>query len=878
MAEKDDFERIKADLMRANELLRTVIDENPNIILMKDWNGRFLIGNRALANLYGTTPEGLVGKDDGAFNPNKEQVEFYLKNVRDIMSQNETQVVMEESTNTATGETHYYQSIKKPLIGPDGARQILVIANDVTELRRARNELEESERRLSHVLEVTREGIWDWDLRTDVVTHNSQWCQIFGLDRAYLHHPMADFAPLLHEDDRERVMVAIQQCLDGKAAYQSEHRMRLHDGTVVWVLDRGDVIERDLEGRALRMIGSVTDITERKMAARVLEERESYLRATLDNFPFLIWLKDQHSHFLTVNQVFASAAGRRTPDEIVGLSDFDIWPAELAAAYQADDLEVMRSGSEKSVEEELVTNGERRWIETYKHPVFSASGEVIGTVGFARDITEKHQLAEALAQSELRWQLALEGNNDGIWDWNLVDGSVFFSERWKTMLGFQNDEIANDLKEWSSRVHPDDWPGVQAAIQQHLTGRTSYYQTEHRVRCKDGSYKWILDRGKAICDAGGKPLRMVGSHTDVTERRLVEEKIQDRNEQLDTIFSLSPDGLISFDRADQVKYANQAFLRMTGLSESDVMGLDATAFTRLMDSICEPHTHFPSLAELEERCSDDTQSKRAAIVHISHGPRVLEVSLRASKAHSLSRIAYFRDVTYEWEVAQMKSEFLSTAAHELRTPMASVYGYAELLHHMDFPPEERKEMLGVMLDQSRLVNNIINELLDLARIEARRGKDFVYQPQDAIALCKSAAAAFDVGQDRQLRLELPASSCQVNVDPGKISQALNNVLSNAFKYSPDGGEVVLSLSGREIDGQLYCEFRVQDHGIGMSKQQLERVCERFYRADTSGRIPGTGLGMSIVKEIIDLHQGRIEMDSTPGEGTRVSLLVPALQH
>lgn len=142
-----------------NTLLRTVIDENPNIILMKDWDGKFLIGNRALANLYGTTPDELVGKDDGAFNPNAEQVEFFLQNVREVMSQTQTQVVMEESTNAATGEVTYYQSIKKPLITREGKKQILVIANDVTELKRTQSRLEEGERRLRYVLDVTGEGI-----------------------------------------------------------------------------------------------------------------------------------------------------------------------------------------------------------------------------------------------------------------------------------------------------------------------------------------------------------------------------------------------------------------------------------------------------------------------------------------------------------------------------------------------------------------------------------------------------------------------------------------------------------------------------------------------------------------------------------------------
>lgn len=138
-------QQYRLDLQERENLLRTIIDENPSVILLKDWDGRFIFGNRALANLYGTTTENLVDKDDGAFNPNKEQVEFYRENVRDIMRKGEAAVVMEESTDVVTGQSHYYQSIKKPLKDRDGNLTILVIASDVTDLQVARRQSEESD-------------------------------------------------------------------------------------------------------------------------------------------------------------------------------------------------------------------------------------------------------------------------------------------------------------------------------------------------------------------------------------------------------------------------------------------------------------------------------------------------------------------------------------------------------------------------------------------------------------------------------------------------------------------------------------------------------------------------------------------------------------
>lgn len=135
-------------------------------------------------------------------------------------------------------------------------------------------------------------------------------------------------------------------------------------------------------------------------------------------------------------------------------------------------------------------------------------------------------LAEAAQRSrdkELSWVYAMEGNRDGVWDWNAVTDEVFFSTRWKEMLGCEEHEIAHELSEWDKRIHPDDKDSVYADLNAHLDGKTPYYENEHRLQCKDGSYKWILDRGKILSwTNAGKPLRVVGTHSDVTARKEAE--------------------------------------------------------------------------------------------------------------------------------------------------------------------------------------------------------------------------------------------------------------------------------------------------------------------------------------------------------------------
>jgi signal transduction histidine kinase len=208
--------------------------------------------------------------------------------------------------------------------------------------------------------------------------------------------------------------------------------------------------------------------------------------------------------------------------------------------------------------------------------------------------------------------------------------------------------------------------------------------------------------------------------------------------------------------------------------------------------------------------------------------------------------------------------------------MASIYGFTELLITQELEEAERSEFLETIYRQSELMISIINELLDLARIEARRGKDFTLERVDVRNLLHEVVTGFKTPAGRPAPQEPPANGpLWVSADRQKLIQVVNNVISNAYKYSPDGGAVDISLVPPASDVPRF-GIRIADHGIGMTPEQLARVCERFYRADTSGKIPGTGLGMSIVKEIIELHGGQLEITSKVGAGTTVTIWLPSV--
>ncbi|MEK8032737.1 ATP-binding protein [Ideonella sp. DXS29W] len=353
-------------------------------------------------------------------------------------------------------------------------------------------------------------------------------------------------------------------------------------------------------------------------------------------------------------------------------------------------------------------------------------------------------------------------------------------------------------------------------------------------------------------------------------------RVQEHSDQLSAIFALSPDGFVSFDERMAVSYVSPAFTRLTGLDASEVLALYEHEFARLLNARCLGRRaqvlDFEQL-RVEEKEGARPERRRRLIDIERPTRRTLEVALRPGDAGKISQVLHLRDVTLESEVDQMKSEFLSTAAHELRTPMASIYGFSELMMHRRLSAERQQEVISTIYRQTGLMISIVNELLDLARIEARRGKDFVIESLDLCELVRDVVRDFKPPNEREAPgMQLPASPLMARVDRSKFSQALGNVLSNAYKYSPEGGAVDLHVEVDEVAGRA--GLVVRDHGIGMTQEQLARVCERFFRADTSGNIPGTGLGMSIVKEIVELLGGSLSLASEPGRGTEVTLWLP----
>lgn len=228
--------------------------------------------------------------------------------------------------------------------------------------------------------------------------------------------------------------------------------------------------------------------------------------------------------FVHVSDVFCRYFGVRRKDlmgkrwqELADKQDLAMIEKQLSALSPDNPVVVIENRVRNAA-------GETRWMQFVNRGKFDQAGRLVETRAVGRDITERVLAQQALRESNERWKFAIEGTGDGVWDWDVVTGRVAYSRRWKQMLGYEENEIEDTLEEWQSRLHPDDLPGTLNKLQEHFEEGKIYAQ-EFRMRCKDGSYKWILARGKAIArDAAGRPLRIIGTHTDISEWKAAKER------------------------------------------------------------------------------------------------------------------------------------------------------------------------------------------------------------------------------------------------------------------------------------------------------------------------------------------------------------------
>ncbi|HEY9611804.1 PAS domain-containing protein, partial [Allocoleopsis sp.] len=359
------------------------------------------------------------------------------------------------------------------------------------------------------------------------------------------------------------------------------------------------------------LVSLAIEARERKQAEIALAESQRTLLTLMSNIPGIAYrcLNDSDWTMFFMSEgcyrLTGYPAEAFTTQKSVTYNQL-IHPEDQEPVRQEVEAALENSRSFQMTYRIITATGELKWVWEQGRGIFNSDGELLYLEGLITDITVRVQTEEALRQSEERWELAVRGSNDGIFDVNFQTGDVFFSTQWKAMLGYEDHEISNSNEEWYSRIHPDDYERVIAANQAHLDQNTPYFYEEYRLRCKDGSYKWILGRAQAIWDEAGNPLRMVGSHTDISDRKQAEDALRQSEGRWQLALRGTGDGIFDWNISSGEAFASARLLEMLGYAEQEL----AYSFDTWR-SLVHPEDIEPTLVALRSHLAGQTPLYRA---------------------------------------------------------------------------------------------------------------------------------------------------------------------------------------------------------------------------------------------------------------------------
>jgi len=637
------------------------------------------------------------------------------------------------------------------------------------------------------------------------------------------------------------------------------------------------------------VLSIIRDITGRK-------EMEVALRmqtAAFESFALTIIITDIQGRIQWVNSAFTQLTGYSKEDvigknqnELVysGKQDKDyykkLWDTILNKIVWKGELINRRKDGSLYYEEETIT------------PVVDSLGNISSFIAIKIDITERKKLYQDLADEKRRLADIIKGTNAGTWEWNIQTGETIFNEHWAEMLGYTLEEISPvSIDTWMKFAHPDDLEQSGELLEKHFNGQLDFYSFESRMKHKNGEWIWVWDRGRVHeWDSEGKPYLMSGTHLDITDRKKAEAEIHWNKSFLELMSNSSPLGFLVVDnRTDDILYFNQRFCKIWEIQHIEDKMLRGELKNNDIIPYCLPVlADVPAFAEsckpLQSEANRIVLEDEIAFTD-NRTVRRFTTQIRGENDEYYGRFYIFEDITErklaeieirkaksEAEKANMaKSEFLSRMSHELRTPMNAILGFAQLLEMGQLNPVQKKGVNHILHGGKHLLD-LINEVLDISRIEAGRLSLSTEPVKLSEVLNEMIDTIQPLANTRQVQLNLIDSSVNseyIKADRQRLKQVMMNLINNAVKYNKIGGSVSILTEIMPLkNGKEYIRISVTDTGTGIHEEDLSKLYKPFERigAESSGA-EGTGLGLTVVKKLMDAMEGFIGVKSKFGEGS-----------
>jgi len=549
-------------------------------------------------------------------------------------------------------------------------------------------------------------------------------------------------------------------------------------------------------------------------------------------------------------------------------------------------------------------DGGIRWVHEKGQGIPDHEGHVAWLDGFILDISEKRRAEDALQLERQRLAGIIEGTHVGTWEWNVQTGETVFNARWGDIVGYRLDELGPvSIKTWMQFAHPDDLAESERRLHAHFAGQSDYYEFESRMRHRCGDWVWVLDRGRVMTwTTDGKPLMMLGTHQDITERMHAEASRRELLERLQALGRHLPGFIYQFhlrmDGTSCFPFASEGIEQIYGVKPEDVRDNAEAVF-----AVLDPADLERISASISESARQMAPWRETYRVRLPWGTIWVAGTATPQRLGDGSTLwhGYIHDITASKQVEDAlrqakldaeaanaaKSQFLANVSHEIRTPMNAVIGLARLLEDTKLDSQQQAQLAKIRRS-SRVLLGVINDVLDFSKIEAGKLELHLeaFDLEDILAQIRTlfgdAAREKGIALWQHISKGLPVRFVG---DSMRLTQVLTNLVSNAIKFT-EAGHVSVRItecpfarddSRNEVSGRpestserlVSLHFSVVDTGIGMTGEQVSRLFRPFTQADssTTRKYGGTGLGLVISQRLVAAMGGVLEVVSAPDEGS-----------
>ena len=615
------------------------------------------------------------------------------------------------------------------------------------------------------------------------------------------------------------------------------------------------------------------EIVERELTEAALRENQQRLTGILDNADEAIISINEQQHIQLFNQGAERVFGYQAK-EVMGQPLDILIPKALRQVHRQHVEQFSQSSKQSRRMGERSTNvyGRRKNGEVF--PAEASVAKLQTNVGMLftvmlKDITERKQAQEKLKASSSLLAKAEKIAKIGSWEYNLKTNELTWSEELFEILGFERESTVPLCDRVIERIHPDDRLLVKNTLYKgHAEGKP--WQLNYRWILPNGTIKYLESRGEPTRSDRGDVLKVWGTIMDISQRIEAEQSLQRSEEQLRLITDSLPILIAYIDDRQRYRYNNRTYETWFGKSRSSFLGrpmkelLGENNYRKLKPYV---ETALAGKAVTFEN-QPTTENGNTYWIAATYIP---DFDLKGRVRGFFSMVD---DISDRKAIEQMKSEFISIASHEMRTPLTSIHGVIKLLNagRLGEISATGQQMLEMALRNSDRLVRLVNDILDIEKMESGRDR-LEKQTCDSAELIQQAIDTLrSMAEEHQITLETNSPSIKLNADRDRIVQTLTNLISNAIKFSAAGSKVWLTSTLQETE----VLFSVKDRGRGIPKDKLETIFERFQQVDASDsrQKGGTGLGLAICRHIVEQHKGKIWVASFYGEGSTFYFSIP----